>query len=626
MSRERDSESLVRLGPSPSPASRARLALLAALIFLLAFGARLLSWYDAAHEVGKVQTSVTADYQRTGKLILAGGVGSFLDPASPLSDPDLMGHPPGYKFLWAASYGLFGETNAPVQLFQILCDAAAAALVFLIAAALFPTGAATVAGLLVAFAPQFTWNSILLLPDTLAVLPVLAAVYLLVRAQRRPGVWKVAGAGALIGVSCWLRANALLMAPFLCLLTPVLFERGRRLRYAAALLAGTLLLIAPVTLRNAVVFGRFIPLSLGAGQTLLEGIADYDEAGQFGIPVTDLGIMRQEAAEHGRPDYAETLFGPDGIRRERMRVARALRIIGGNPVWFAGVMARRAASMLRLERARLIEPHPPVTHALRDSYEGPADWTGGPAELIRSGRVLSPGVALSPEGGGDDALRLTGGAAGYGDIFAAPPARVRRGVDYVFVWPLKLEEGRVILRIEGEGGRRYVSTVVDLVEGKGAAEQPERLIQLPFVALADEEVRVVIAGGGPAAVAPSVLTGAAELRALGRASHVWTRWPRLLLRGVQRLFVTAVMLPLVLAGVILLIRARQRRALALVLAVPAYYFCVQSAVHTEYRYVLAVHYCLFVLAAVALYGAGLALGAGWVALSGRRARGPAGEV
>jgi hypothetical protein len=621
MTRESGSEARPRPDLSPSTASRGRLILLAALVFLLAFGARLLSWQDTVQEVGKVQTSVTADYQRAGRLILEGGVGSFLDRDAPLSDPDLMGHPPGYKLLWAASFGLFGETNEPVQFFQMACDAAAAALVFLIAAALLPTGVAVVAGLLAAFAPQFTWNSVLLLPDTLAVLPLLGAVYLLVRAQERPGIWMVAGAGVLVGLSCWLRANALLLAPFLCLLMPVLFGRGRRLRFAAALLCGALVVIAPVTLRNAYVFGRFIPLSLGAGQTLLEGIADYDEAGRFGIPATDLGIMKQEAEAHGRPDYAQALFGPDGIRRERERVARAFKVIAENPAWFAGVMVRRAASMLRLERARLIEAHPPVAHALPEEYDGPAEWTGGPVELMSGGEVRSSGARLVPDDEGR-ALRLTGGAASYADIYASPPVRVREGTDYVFRLPLKLEEGRVLLRVEGQSGSGYVSTVVDVTEGVAPAEQPKRMIQLPFVARAREEVRLIVSGGGPAGAAPSAVLGAAELRALGPASHTWTRWPRLLLRTAQRLFITAVMLPLVLAGAVLLWRAWRRRALLLLLAVPAYYFCVQSAVHTEYRYVLAVHYCLFVVAAVALYRAGLLLGGAWARVRSRAPGGP----
>jgi hypothetical protein len=84
-----------------------------------------------------------------------------------------------------------------------------------------------------------------------------------------------------------------------------------------------------------------------------------------------------------------------------------------------------------------------------------------------------------------------------------------------------------------------------------------------------------------------------------------TRAPRLVLRAVQKLFVTAVFLPLYLAGLFVLAGARRRRALAALLVVPLYYLCVQSALHTEYRYVLAVHHFLFVVAAAALHRAWL---------------------
>ena len=67
--------------------------------------------------------------------------------------------------------------------------------------------------------------------------------------------------------------------------------------------------------------------ALGAGQTFLEGIADYDSQKQFDIPQTDLGIMRQEAEWYRRPEYGLLLFGPDGIKRERMRMARGLAVV-----------------------------------------------------------------------------------------------------------------------------------------------------------------------------------------------------------------------------------------------------------------------------------------------------------
>jgi hypothetical protein len=205
--------------------------------------------------------------------------------------------------------------------------------------------------------------------------------------------------------------------------------------------------LAPLTIRNAAAYGHFIPVSLGAGQTLVEGVGDYDPEQRFGLPATDLELMKMEAEEHGRADYAATLFGPDAVARDRERTRRALGVVRAHPFWFASVMLRRAGSMLRLERTPLASTLP------------------------------------------------------------------------------------------------------------------------------------VSAG--------------------------WTRAPRLAVRAAQKLFVTAVFLPLYLAGIVLLIHARRRRALAALVAVPLYYLCAQSALHTEYRYVLAVHYFLFVAAAAALYHAGL---------------------
>ncbi len=79
------------------------------------------------------------------------------------------------------------------------------------------------------------------------------------------------------------------------------------------------------------------------------------------------------------------------------------------------------------------------------------------------------------------------------------------------------------------------------------------------------------------------------------------QWP---LRAIQKLFITAIFLPLSLIGAAILIYQRRLQPLAILLIVPCYYFCTQSALHTEYRYVLVIHYFLFVLAAVSVYAIG----------------------
>jgi 4-amino-4-deoxy-L-arabinose transferase-like glycosyltransferase len=409
----------------------------ALVIFLLAFGVRVLCWNHTRAEVGKVQTGVTADYKRIANLLRQEGIAAFVSRTSSLSDPNNLGHPPGYPMLMSA----FRDSDAAIQFVQITCDALSAVMIFLIVIEFFPLSAALIAGILAAFSPQFAWNSVLLLPDSLAVLPILLAIYCLARATKNPRLFHFIIAGAFVGVSCWLRANALLLTFFLAAATWLLFARQRPWRYSLAVIAGTILLVAPLTIRNAIVFHRFIPLSLGAGQTLLEGIADYDRPMRFGIPNTDVGIMKLEADEAQRPDYNRALFNPDGVEREHSRLTRGFAVIRAHPFWFAGVMTRRAASMLKLERTHLVALGPPADHGL-------------------------------------------------------------------------------------------------------------------------------------------------------------TRYPYFLVHAVQKIFLTAVMLPLALVGFGLIILRKQRAALIILTVVPVYFFCVQSVFHTEYRYFLALDYFLFALAGI----------------------------
>ncbi len=440
--------------------SRFRRFQLCTLIFLVAFGVRLFNWRAFGDEVFAVQTSVTSNYKHLASLIQVNGLTSLFDASSSTSNPDLLGHPTGYSILLSLVYRIT-QSDAGIQLVQIIVDALAAVIICLIAWELLPIGVGIFAGLLAAFAPQFSWNAILLLPDSLAAVPILLAMLIIVRARKvgqaflsvhseetvkpekmdRQECLSYLAAGALIGVSCWLRANALLLAPFMALALILIYKHGARFRRALVFIIGAFVIIAPMTIRNAVVFREFIPISLGAGQTLIEGIADYDTNGSLGLPQTDVELIRGEAQTLQRPEYAHSLFTPDGPARERARLRRGFAVMSEHPVWLVGVMVRRAVSMLRLERT---------------------------------------------------------------------PLRLKTPNSGIFQFPL---------------------------------------------------------------------------------------------RQIQKLFITAIFVPLVLCGAAILIYRRQWQTLCLLLVVPGYYFAVQSALHTEYRYVLVIHFFLFVLAAVAVHTA-----------------------
>jgi hypothetical protein len=577
-----------------------RIAITSAVIFVVAFGVRLLSWHDTRTEVGKVQTVVAADYQHVARLLSEGGVRGFFSSSGPLADPNMLGHPPGYPILIAVLWSIFGESNASIQLVQLACDALAAVLILLIAIELFPFSVGVIAALLVAFAPQFSWNSVLLLPDTLAVFPLILAVYFLTRAFKNPQLITVMVAGACIGVSCWLRANALFMGPFLAVSILLLFNKKRRLQFAGAFLAAALLIIAPLTIRNWLVFQHFIPVSLGAGQTMLEGISDYDPERRFGISDTDMGIMKMEAEQHNRPDYYSTLFAPDGIKRERMRIARAVDVIRHNPGWFLRVMVQRAASMLRLERARLVSPGPPVTNQVTTLNEAQRIWVATPGEFASS-TTKHPGTELenSPDG---HTLRIVSHTEKYGSQLESAPIAVKRNHDHVGKLSLEVDEGRMTLNIVGtQTNTIYSSAIVEKEEVKDGNPVPTRSVELPFVSGSDETVHLLFKNAAPESGRSIVRLGVVELFEVGPASFLWTRYPRRIINGIQGLFITAVILPLALAGVVILIRRRAMKTLVLLLSVPVYYLCFQSLLHTEYRYVLAVHYFLFVPAGVVIY-------------------------
>lgn len=569
------------------------------LIFFLALGVRLLTWHDLRLDVWRVQTYVTSDYKYSAYLLARRDFKGFL------YDISRMGHPPGYPVVLAGIFKIWGDSDDAIQLVQVVCDSLAAVVVFMIVFELLPFGVAVIAGLLTALSPQFSYHSVLLLPDSLAVLPILLAVYLIVRAFKRPQVLTFVLAGALIGVSCWLRANALLLAPFLAVCLAFLTQRGFRLRFATALLAGALAVIVPVTIKNWVVFGHFVPLSLGAGQTLLEGIADYDTEKQLGIPQTDLGIMRQEAEMYQRPEYALLLFGPDGIKRERMRIARGFAVIRSRPAWFVRVMARRALASLKLDRVPLVAAEPPVTQRLEAADNLTPVWTRAPNQLLEEGGVASKSavVELVDE---SRMLRIVGDEMKYGNQIVSPLIAVKQDRDYVFRLSLKLEEGRALLKVTGPDPnasqqQALAASVIDIAEGVAPSEQALKRVELPFVSGNHTEVRLMLANNASAPGPPVARMGMIELYELGPSAYQWTRIPRLVIRNLQRFFLTAWMLPLTIFGIVILLRARRRHTVLLLLSVPLYYLLVQSALHTERRYVIAIHYFFTILAAVFLW-------------------------
>jgi len=319
-------------------------------------------------------------YERDALQILNGERGWLLPHKIKRTDTFILGYPPGYGIFLSLVYRLAGANYFAVQRAQAIGDSLTAIVTFLIAAQLFGLRIGAISGFIVALAPHFAYHSNWIMPDSLCVLPIVGAIYLLLRAQTEPGYWRYCLAGLLVGLSCWLRPNALLLSAFLALYILLLQKRGwlisgqrserltdksaeslplkqhrpRKSIYAAlCLVLSSWIAIAPITIRNYAIFHRFIPISLGAGVNLWEGIGEY--SAEFGAVFGDLALMASEAREYNNPQYAGSLYYPDGIEREQERIGKSLRVIAEHPIWYLGVMVNRMGTMLKFYAYPMID-------------------------------------------------------------------------------------------------------------------------------------------------------------------------------------------------------------------------------------------------------------------------------
>lgn len=575
---------------------------IAILVFLISLSVRALYWNDHQLLALANNTIVTELYYRPfAQSFVAGNFREFIGgPAG--TDATVLGHPPGYPFLIALATLISNQPDITLQLFQAACDALSAALIFLIAIELLPTTVAILASGLVAFSPKYAFYSLVLTPESLAVMPVLLATLLFVKADKHPSYRIYSAAGALIGISCWLRADALLLAPFLAFIT-VWLGKHNRWRYALTLVSACMLLVAPITLRNLIRFRRFVPVSVGAGTLMLQGIAEYDSEKRFGLPVSDVDIMHEEAKRYKAPEYQKGLWTGDGIDRDHRRLAQSLNVISRNPFWFMKALTHRAYSMFTEDHLslsmKLMAAAPHKGPVIVPSDTRPV-WSASPAALYKHGlHSIKAEVAVEENGA---SLYLRSDANFWGDQIISTPIQVRKHTSYAFRVPVATETGRIAFFVKGADLTNRLSTLLipDPTQVRMPRGPSTSDVYIPFTSQNEELIYFTVAEGG-SSIYPVARIGSVELFELGMQPSDWTKYPRAVLRDLQQVSTCAGSLSVIVLGLILLISAGLRRETALVLAIPVYYLCTHSVLHLEQRYVLPMYYMLMIMAAIPFY-------------------------
>ncbi|MFP5486766.1 MAG: ArnT family glycosyltransferase [Acidimicrobiia bacterium] len=225
--------------------------------------------------------------------------------------------PPGYSTVLAAVYRTVGIEPLAGELLNAIVGAATIAVLVLVVGAALDRAVAIVAGAGLAILPgPILWTDVLV-SETLYTALFVVMIGLVLRSQPS---WRWAlGLGAMIGVGALVRGEA-----FTWLLLPIVVwwphvDRARIVRLVGTAAIAIVVVIAPWTIRNAVVMDAFVPVATNASQTLWSGHHPGATGGQTYPPAdyldafpTDVRTRELESSQALRNDAIEFLVTHPG--------------------------------------------------------------------------------------------------------------------------------------------------------------------------------------------------------------------------------------------------------------------------------------------------------------------------
>jgi len=246
---------------------------------------------------------------------------------------------PLYAYFLATIYTLFGESLTAVRVIQAAAGVGTALLVFLCGEKLFSRQTGFIAGILAAVYGPFLLSNILLLVETVKVFFLILTFWFLLTAGERNGRWWWFGAGCGLGCAVLCRPTDLLLVPVIAtwILLVLKKERSVHVSQVIAIAAGLILIVAPVTVRNYMVSGEFIPVTSNGGLNFFLG-NNPDGAGVYA------NVARLDLAND--PDGRVYLEAQTGRTLSHSEVSsiwmeRASDFIAKEPFSFLSLLAKK---------------------------------------------------------------------------------------------------------------------------------------------------------------------------------------------------------------------------------------------------------------------------------------------
>jgi 4-amino-4-deoxy-L-arabinose transferase-like glycosyltransferase len=202
--------------------------------------------------------------------------------------------PPVYPFFIGALYSVFGVEHRAVVFVQVLIGTAVCWLVYRLGRRLGGPRVAAWSALLVALDPTYVFATNLLASENLYVLWLVLGLRLVVLAPRTPR--RLAGAGILFGLGALTRATGLVVPVVAALwLRGQVSSRRAWLVACAWMLGGSVVTIAPWTLRNTLVVGTPALVCYGGGLNFYFG-HNADGIGYRDLALTPMARLTTQAA------------------------------------------------------------------------------------------------------------------------------------------------------------------------------------------------------------------------------------------------------------------------------------------------------------------------------------------
>lgn len=275
------------------------------------------------------------EYDRTARDIAA-GAGAGAEP---------FWHPPLYAYLLAGVYAVSGGSIVVAKIVQAGLGVIVVLLTASVASRLFDERTGWIAGLIAAFWGPLAYFTTQLLAAGLTVLLNLLCVWLVLWAADVPSRWRWLVVGAAFGLAALALPNVLVFLGAVVLWLGVRAVRARAWRpaaHAVLLVGATAVVVAPATIRNYVVSGEFVPISVNGGINF--HLANNPDAWHtLAIrPGSDWEMLRREPELAG----VQTASGAD-----RYFYRKGLRYLRDDPGGFVRNLGRKGLLLINAREA-----------------------------------------------------------------------------------------------------------------------------------------------------------------------------------------------------------------------------------------------------------------------------------